>query len=221
MPSDAPPVKVEATRAYGADIVTYDRATTEREGLGAKIAAERGLSIIPPYDHPHIVAGQGPAALELIEDAGELDALITPVGGGGLLSGCSVAARHLLPSCKVYGVEPALADDAARSFRTGELQTVHNPQTICDGARTPSLGKLTFALIRQHVQDIVTVSDESVLRAMRFLWERMKLVIETTGALGLAALLDGTLQMPGRRVGIVLSGGNVDLASIGALTRPA
>ena len=218
MPHDAPAVKLEATRAYGADVELYDRETTTREELSAKIAAERGLVVIPPYDHPHIVAGQGTTALEFLEEAGDLDALITPVGGGGLLSGCVVATKHLLPQCRVYGVEPALADDAARSFRSGELQSVHNSATICDGARTPSLGKLTFALIRQHVHDIVTVSDASVVVAMRFLWERMKLVVEPTGALGLAALLDGTLPLSGRRVGIVLSGGNVDFASVARFT---
>ncbi|MBX3473607.1 MAG: threo-3-hydroxy-L-aspartate ammonia-lyase [Planctomycetes bacterium] len=214
MPQDAPAVKLAATKAYGAEVITYDKHTTTREALGEQIARERGLAIIPPYDHPHIVAGQGTAALELIEESPALDAVIAPCGGGGLLSGTAVATRHLLPEAKVYGAEPALADDACRSFRSGKIETVSNPNTIADGARTPSLGKLTFALIRQHVTDIVPIKEESIIKAMLFLWERMKLVVEPTGALGLAALMDGTLKLPGQRVGVILSGGNVDFAAV-------
>lgn len=214
MPQDAPAVKLTATRAYGAEVVLYDKHATTRETLGRELAAQRGMTIIPPYDHPHIVAGQGTAAMELIEEVESLDALVAPLGGGGLLSGCAVATRHLLPQAKVYGAEPALADDGARSFRSGRMETVSNPQTVADGARTPSLGELTFALIRQHVTDVVTVTEESILRAMLFLWERMKLVVEPTGALGLAALMQGALKLPGQRVGIIVSGGNVDLAAM-------
>jgi len=214
MPQDAPAVKLTATRAYGAEVVLYDKHATTRETLGRELAVQRGMTIIPPYDHPHIVAGQGTAAMELIDEVESLDALVAPLGGGGLLSGCAVAMRHLLPQAKVFGAEPALADDGARSFRSGRMETVTNPQTIADGARTPSLGELTFALIRQHVTDVVTVTEESILRAMLFLWERMKLVVEPTGALGLAALMQGALKLPGQRVGIVVSGGNVDLAAM-------
>jgi threonine dehydratase len=209
MPTDSPEVKQRATRDYGAEIVLYDRATTSREELGGRIASERGLTVIPPYDHAHIIAGQGTVALELIEQAGPLDVLLTPVGGGGLLSGCAVATKAINPGCKVIGVEPAAADDATRSFKTGTLHTAHNPQTVADGARTPSLGKLTFPLIRKHVDDMVTVD-----AAMRFLWERMKLVVEPTGALAYAALHNGALNFPGKRVGVVISGGNVDLTAI-------
>lgn len=214
MPQDAPAVKLTATRAYGAEVVLYDKHATTREDLGRQLAAQRGMTIIPPYDHPHIVAGQGTAALELIDEVDGLDALIAPLGGGGLLSGCAVAARHLLPQVRVFGAEPVLADDGARSFRSGRIETVHNPQTIADGARTPSLGELTFALIRQHVTDIVTVSEDSIVQAMLFLWERMKLVVEPTGALGLGALMQGALKLPGKRVGVIVSGGNVDLAAM-------
>lgn len=210
MPTDSPEVKQRATRGYGAEIVLYDRATVSREELGGKIAAERGLTVIPPYDHAHIIAGQGTVALELIQQAGPLDVLLAPVGGGGLLSGCAVATKALNPECRVIGVEPSAADDAARSFKSGTLHTVHNPQTVADGARTPSLGKLTFPLIRQHVQDIVTVDDTAIMDAMRFLWERMKLVVEPTGALAYAALHSGVLSFPGKRAGVVISGGNVD-----------
>jgi threonine dehydratase len=212
MPADAPRVKLDATRGYGAQIITYDSATESREQLATRLGSERGLTVIPPYDHPHIVAGQGTAAKELIEDAGPLDVLLVPCGGAGLLSGCAVAAKHLAPSCRVIGVEPAAGDDANRSFRTKTLQTVHNPNTIADGARTPSLGRVTFALVLRYVDDMTTVEDHELLKAMFFLWERMKVVIEPTGALGACALLEKKIEVKGLRVGVVLSGGNVDLA---------
>jgi len=211
MPANAPRVKLEATRGYGAEVITYDPQTEDREEKSARIAAERGLAVVPPYDHPHVVAGQGTAAKELIEDAGPLDVLLAPCGGGGLLSGCAVAASGLAPGCRVVGVEPVAGDDATRSFRTRTLQTVRNPDTIADGVRTPSLGKVTFPLVLRHVADMVTVDDDQLLRAMFFLWERMKLVVEPTGALGACALLEGRVAARGLRVGIVLSGGNVDL----------
>lgn len=217
MPDDAPAVKLRATRDYGAEVVLYDKHKQTREELGAAIAAKRGLTLIPPYDHPAIIAGQGTVALELHEQAPGLDVLLAPCGGGGLLSGCAVATGALRPGCLVIGVEPAAADDATRSFRTGELQTVHNPETIADGARTPSLGKLTFPLIQNYVDDMVTVDDDAILAAMRFLWERMKLVVEPTGALAYAALHSGALKFPGRRVGVVISGGNVDLDNLSKL----
>jgi threonine dehydratase len=211
MPADAPKVKLDATRGYGAEVITYDPAREDRETIARRLGAERGLTVIPPYDHPHIVAGQGTAAKELIEDAGPLDALLVPCGGAGLLSGCAVAARRMLPDCRVIGVEPAAGDDATRSFRTRTLQTVRNPDTIADGARTPSLGKVTFPLVLHYVSDMLTVADDELLRSMFFLWERMKIVVEPTGALGAAALLENKLDAKGLRVGVVLSGGNVDL----------
>jgi threo-3-hydroxy-L-aspartate ammonia-lyase len=217
MPADAPAVKLTATRGYGGEVITYDRARESREELGRRLAAERGLVVIPPYDHAHVIAGQGTAARELLEDVGPLDLLLAPCGGGGLLSGSALSARALSPGCRVIGVEPERADDATRSFRTRTLHTVTNPDTIADGARTPSLGSLTFPLVLQHVDDMITVSDEAIVRAMRVLWERMKLVVEPTGALAAAALLEGAVAANGRRVGVILSGGNVDLAAVGAL----
>lgn len=212
MPADAPRVKLEATRGYGAEVITYDPAAQSRETLARTLAAERGLAVIPPYDHAHIIAGQGTAAKELIEDVGPLDLLLVPCGGGGLLSGCAIAAKHLAPDCRVVGVEPAAGDDATRSFRSKTLQSVHNPDTIADGARTPSLGQLTFPLVLRYVDDMMTVDDGALLDSMFFLWERMKIVVEPTGALGACALLEKRLLAEGLRVGVVLSGGNVDLA---------
>ena len=211
MPEDAPQVKLAATRGYGAEVVTYDRSETTREELGGKIARERSLSIIPPYDHPDVISGQGTAARELFEEIGQLDLLLVCCGGGGLLSGCAVAARALSPECRVVGVEPERADDATRSFRTGILHTVENPDTVADGVRTPSLGEYTFPLVLSHVDDMVTVSEEGILRAMFFMWERMKIVVEPTGALAAAALFEGAVTALSARVGVVVSGGNVDL----------
>jgi len=210
MPEDAPRVKLEATRGYGAEVVTYEKGHN-REEISAKLVKQRNLSLIPPFDHPHIIAGQGTAAKELIEDAGVLDALLVPCGGGGLLSGCAVAARRLLPDCRVIGVEPAAGDDATQSFKTKTLKTIDVPDTIADGARTTSLGKLTFPLVLNNVSDMLTVTDEELLRSMFFLWERMKVVVEPTGALAASALLNQKLQSKDLRVGVILSGGNVDL----------
>jgi threonine dehydratase len=214
MPRDAPEVKVRATREYGADVVLYDRDQDNREELGKKISAERGLVTIPPYDHLHVIAGQGTAALELIKETGPLDYLFVCVGGGGLISGCATAAAALSPQCKVIGVEPEAGDDGARSFKTGTLQTVTNPETIADGARTPSLGKLTFALIQAHVHDMTTVSDKELATTMFYLWERMKIMVEPTGALGATAALSGRIDLRGKKVGVVISGGNVDSNAI-------
>jgi threo-3-hydroxy-L-aspartate ammonia-lyase len=213
MPHDAPKVKLEATRGYGAEVVQYTKHE-EREQLARKLAAERGLTLVPPFDHPHIVAGQGTSAKELIEDAGTLDMLVVPCGGGGLLSGCAVATKHLAPKCKVIGVEPAAGDDATQSFKQKRLVSIPVPDTIADGARTSSLGEITFPLVMRHVDDMLTVTDEELKRAMFYLWERMKIVVEPTGALAFAALYTRKLQPKGR-VGVVLSGGNVDLAQIG------
>lgn len=215
MPKDAPAVKLDATRGYGAEVVTYDKSTTAREELAAQIAQTRGLTLIPPYDHPHVIAGQGTCAKELIEDVGPLDYLFVCVGGGGLISGCALAADRLSRGCKVIGVEPEAGDDATRSFKTRTLHTVHNPETIADGARTPSLGQLTFPLVLRYVHDMVTVSDSELLAAMLYLWERMKLVIEPTGALGAAGLFERKIEVAaGSRVGVIISGGNVDVREV-------
>jgi threonine dehydratase len=210
MPQDAPKVKLEATRGYGAEIVLYDRKD-DREEISRKLSEERKLTLIPPFNHPHIVAGQGTAAKELIEDAGPLDFLLVPCGGGGLLSGCAVAARKLSPGCRVIGVEPAAGDDVNRSFREKKIVKIAVPDTIADGARTQAPGDLTFPLILQNVDEMLTVTDDELLRAMFFLWERMKLVVEPTGALAACALLQRKVSASGKRVGVVLSGGNVDL----------
>jgi len=217
MPDDAPAVKLEATRGYGAEVVVYNRETGDREQLARELADQRGLTVIPPFDHPQVIAGQGTAAKELIEDVGPLDYLLVPCGGGGLTSGCAIAANHLSPGVKVIGVEPAAGDDVTRSFHTRTLQSVHNPDTIADGARTHSAGKLTFPLILHHVHGMLTVTDEELLRSMFYLWERMKIVVEPTGALAAAALLEGKIIAPGQRVGIIISGGNVDLKALARL----
>jgi threo-3-hydroxy-L-aspartate ammonia-lyase len=217
MPSDAPAVKRIATEGYGGEVVLYDRDGGEdREAIGQRLSRERGLTLIPPYDHAHVIAGQGTAAHELLEETGALDFLFAPCGGGGLLSGSAIAANAMAPACKVIGVEPAAGDDGTRSFRTKQLQTVDNPKTVADGARTPSLGSLTFPLVLQYVHDMTTVDDPTLLRTMFYLWERMKLVVEPTGALGAAAALEGTADIRGARVGVILSGGNVDLTQMPA-----
>src|SRR5205823_12435892 len=193
MPENAPKVKLEATRGYGAQIVTY-RKDEERETVAARLAKERGMVTVPPFNHPHIVAGQGTAAKELIEDAGALDMLVVPCGGAGLLSGCAVAARHLAPQCHIVGVEPAAGDDVTQSFRAGRIVTIAVPDTIADGARTTAPGNVTFPLVQRYVNEMVTVGHEELLSAMFWLWERMKLIVEPTGALGFAALLTKKLK---------------------------
>lgn len=215
MPDDAPAVKLAATRGYGAEIVLYNKHKESREEIGKRLAAERGLTLIPPFDHPDIIAGQGTATKELIEEVGPIDYLLVPVGGGGLISGSALAARTLAPKCRVIGVEPKAGDDATRSFHTKTLQSVDNPDTIADGARTAHLGKIPFPLILELVHDMATVSDAALVEAMFFLAERMKIIVEPTGILGAAALLDSAIpelkKNPGARVGVILSGGNVDL----------
>jgi threonine dehydratase len=214
MPRDAPAVKRTATEDYGGEVVLYDREREDREAIGRRLADERGLTLIPPYDHPHVIAGQGTAARELIEDAGRLDLLLVPCGGGGLLSGSALSAAALSPGCRVVGVEPTAGDDANRSFHTKTLQTVTNPKSVADGALTPSLGTLTFHLVLAHVSGMTTVDDIPLLRTMFFLWERLKLVVEPTGALAAAALLERRIDARGHRVGVILSGGNVDLSHV-------
>jgi threonine dehydratase len=213
MPNDAPAVKRRAVEGYGARIVTYDPATERREEVAAALRREGNPVLIPPFDHADVIAGQGTCARELFDEVPDLDLLLVPCGGGGLLSASAIVAKHRRPASRVVGVEPELGDDATRSFKTGVLQTVSNPATIADGARTASLGTLTFPLVRQHVDDMVTVADADLIDAMRFVWERMKLVVEPTGVLGLAAALRGRVDVAGKRVGVILSGGNVDLVA--------
>lgn len=216
MPRDAPPVKIAATRGYGAEVILYDRYKEDREALGRRLAEERGMTLIPPYDHPHVMAGQGTAALELIEQVSELDGraldrLLVCVGGGGLISGCAVAAQHLLPECGVIGVEPAAGNDVQQSLRSGEIVHIDVPHTIADGAQTQHAGRLTFPVIQALVEDVVTVSDAALVRTMRFFAERMKLVVEPTGCLAAAAALEGVIDLRDKRVGVIVSGGNIDL----------
>ncbi|QSJ18375.1 threo-3-hydroxy-L-aspartate ammonia-lyase [Nostoc sp. UHCC 0702] len=217
MPDDAPVVKQAATQSYGAEIILYNREETKREELAQTLASDRGLTLIPPYDHPHIIAGQGTAAAELIQEVGQLDLLLVCCGGGGLISGCAIATKALLPDCQIIGVEPELGDDATRSFHSKTLQTVNNPDTIADGARTPSLGKITFPLVLHYVDDMVTVSESAIIRTMFFLWSRLKIVVEPTGVLAAAALLEGVVTVPKAKIGVIISGGNVDLAQVGKL----
>ncbi|MBC1325983.1 threo-3-hydroxy-L-aspartate ammonia-lyase [Trichormus variabilis] len=214
MPDDAPVIKQTATKSYGAEVILYNRQETNREELAQNLASDRGLTLIPPYDHPHVIAGQGTAALELVQEIGELDLLLVCCGGGGLIFGCAIAAKALFPNLRVIGVEPTLADDATRSFYTKTLQTVTNPHTIADGARTPSLGQMTFPLVLQYVDDMVTVSEEAIIRTMFFLWERLKIVVEPTGVLAAAALLENVVKAQGKRIGVIISGGNVDLTKV-------
>ena len=213
MPNNAPSTKKAATLGYGAKVVEYDPATTDREQLALQLAAETGAAVIPPYNHLGVIAGQGTAALELFDELKTLDALLVPCGGGGLLSGCAVASKGKDPHCKVIGVEPTVANDAALSFQSKRLHTIHNPPTIADGTRTPSLGTLTFPLVLENVDEFVTVSEESIKEAVRFAFTYLKLVVEPSGALGLAALLSGAFQATGR-VGVILSGGNIDSATM-------
>ena len=211
MPEDAPKIKIEATRGYGGEVVLYNRYTEDREAIGRKLAQEQGLSLIPPYDHPHVMAGQGTCVKELIEEVGDLDYLLVPLGGGGLLSGCALAAKTLSPKCTVIGVEPAAGNDGQRSFMSGAIVHIDTPKTIADGAQTQHLGQHTFPLIQKYVNAIHTVSDDELVAAMRFCASRMKTVIEPTGCLGIALAMQSTLDIRGKRVGIVISGGNVDI----------
>ncbi len=211
MPSTAPAPKLAATRGYGAEVLLHDQLGVTREALAEQVALERGMTLVPPFDHPDIVVGQATAAAELFEETGPLEMLLVPVGGGGLLSGCALAAAAMQPGCRVVGVEPAGGDDAMRSFRSGRLQAIEHADTIADGARTLSMSPLTFALAQRYVHDIVSVPDASLIDAMRFVWERLKLVVEPTGVLGLAAAMSGAVPVRATRVGVVISGGNVDL----------
>jgi threonine dehydratase len=221
MPMDAPQAKVEATRGYGGEVILFDRYKQDREALTAELAAQRGMTLIPPFDHPDVIAGQGTAALELLEECGELDALFVPLGGGGLLSGSALATRALSPRCTIYGVEPEAGNDGQQSLRKGEIVDIPVPRTLADGAQTQHLGRLTFAVIRRDVNDVLTVSDPQLVDAMRFFGERMKLVVEPTGCLGFAAAMQGGLGLEGKRIGVIVSGGNVDLARYASLIAPS
>ncbi len=222
MPQDAPQSKLDATRAYqqgiaGSEVVLFDRYTQDREALCRRLADERGMTMVPPFDHPWVMAGQGTAALELIEEVGTLDALLVCVGGGGLISGCAVAARHLLPGIAVHGVEPEAGNDTQLSLQRGEIVKIETPRTIADGAQTQASGQLTFPVIQALVAGIVTVSDAQLVQTMRFFATRMKLVVEPTGCLAAAAVLQGAIDLRGQRVGVIVSGGNVDLPRLCAL----
>lgn len=209
MPDNAPAVKRTATREYGATVVDYNPVETTREKISRDLLSKHNYTLVPPYDHMNIVAGQGTAALELFEKVASLDMLLVPCGGGGLLSGTAIAAKGINPRCQVIGIEPELADDATKSFHTGTLHTVKNPPTIADGTRTPSLGKLTFPLVQEYVDDMKTVSENAIIEAVKFLFYRMKLVVEPSGALGVASLLCGAVKPEGH-IGVLISGGNMD-----------
>jgi len=211
MPHDAPASKVAATKGYGGNVVIYDRYKDDREQIGRDLAQKHGLTLIPPYDHPDVIAGQGTAAKELFEEVGQLDAFFVSLGGGGLLSGSALATRALAPNCKLYGVEPEAGNDGQQSFRSGSIVHIETPKTIADGAQTQHLGNYTFPIIRRDVDDILTVTDEQLVECMRFFASRMKLVVEPTGCLGFAAARNMKAEFSGKRVGVLISGGNVDL----------
>jgi len=217
MPKDAPQMKVDATRGYGAEVQLFDRYKEDREAIGRKLADERGMTLVPPFDHPHVMAGQGTAAHELIEDTGPIDVLLVCVGGGGLISGSAVAAKQPLPQCRVIGVEPEAGDDVQQSLRRGEVVRIDVPQTIADGAQTQAPGHFTFPVIQALVDDVLTVTDQQLVSTMRFFAERMKMVVEPTGCLAAAAALEGALDVRGKKVGVIVSGGNIDVNRYAAL----
>nr|WP_314543797.1 threo-3-hydroxy-L-aspartate ammonia-lyase [uncultured Massilia sp.] len=214
MPHDAPAAKVAATKGYGGNVVIYDRYKEDREQIGRALADKHGLTLIPPYDHPDVIAGQGTAAKELFDEVGQLDAFFVCLGGGGLLAGSALSTRALSPQCKLYGVEPEAGNDGQQSFRSGAIVHIDTPQTIADGAQTQHLGQYTFPIIRRDVDDILTVSDDELVQCMRFFAERMKIVVEPTGCLGFAAARRMKDALRGKRVGILVSGGNIDLARL-------
>ncbi|ENU80450.1 serine racemase [Acinetobacter sp. ANC 3789] len=211
MPHDAPAAKKAATKGYGGNVIEYNRYTEDREEIGQALAKEKGLTLIPPYDHPHVIAGQGTVAKELFEEVGELDALFVCLGGGGLLAGSALSARHLSPNCKIYGVEPDAGNDGQLSFQKGEIVHIDTPQTIADGAQIQHLGQYTFSIIKEKVDDILTVSDEELINSMRFFAERMKMIVEPTGCLGFTAARMLKKELKGKRIGVIISGGNIDM----------
>lgn len=210
MPHDALATKKAAAAAYGAEIIEFDRSEIAREDLGRQLAEDRGLTVIPPYDNAMVVAGQGTAVKELLEEHPNLEAIVIPLGGGGLLAGSLLSAKALAPDCLVYGAEPASASDGKESLDSGEIVSISDPQTIADGARTPYLGKITFEIIKSHVEDILLVEEQEIIDATRFLWQRVKLTVEPTGALGIGAIQVNRNLFEGKRVGVILSGGNFD-----------
>ncbi|HEK6318692.1 TPA: threo-3-hydroxy-L-aspartate ammonia-lyase [Yersinia enterocolitica] len=214
MPKDSPAVKIAATRGYGGEVVLYDRYLEDREAISNKLAQKQGLTLIPPYDYPDVMAGQGTAAKELFEEVGELDVLLVPLGGGGLLSGCATVAKALYPNCQVIGVEPAAGNDGQQSFRSGKIVKIETPVTIADGAQTAALGHYTFPVIQERVDNILTATDDQLISAMKFFTSRMKIVVEPTGCLGAAVAFGDQLDLRGKRVGVIISGGNVDLARL-------
>lgn len=220
MPHDAPAAKMAATKGYGGNVVIYNRYTEDREQIGRELAEKHGLTLIPPYDHPDVITGQGTAAKELFEEVGELDALFVSLGGGGLLSGSALSTRALSPACKLYGVEPEAGNDGQQSFRSGSIVHIDTPKTIADGAQTQHLGNYTFGIIKRDVDDILTVSDAQLVECMRFYAERMKIVVEPTGCLGLAAARAMKDELKGKRVGVIISGGNVDIDRFCSLLNP-
>ncbi|MEQ4906962.1 MULTISPECIES: threo-3-hydroxy-L-aspartate ammonia-lyase [Proteus] len=215
MPEDAPKAKIEATKGYGGHVLTYNRYTENREEIGQQLAQKKGLTLIPPYDHPHIIAGQGTVAKELFDEVGELDMLFVPLGGGGLLSGSLLSTKALSPQCKIYGVEPLAGNDGQQSLRKGEIIHIDTPKTIADGAQTQHLGNYTFEIIRNNVDDILTATDEELISAMQFYAQRMKIIVEPTSCLSLAATHQFGGKLKGKKIGIIISGGNVDIAQYG------
>jgi threonine dehydratase len=217
MPHDAPALKVAATKGYGAEVIVYDRYTENREEIGRQLALERGMTLIPPYDHPDVICGQGTAALELFEEVGPLDVLLVPLGGGGLLAGSALAASRLSPDCRIIGVEPEAGNDGQQSLRNGAVVRIAVPDTIADGAMVTHVGEHNFEVIRREVDDIVTVTDAQLVATMKFFAERMKMIVEPTGCLGAAAAMHGSVAVEGKKVGILISGGNVDLSRFAKL----
>lgn len=217
MPHDAPIVKIEATKGYGAELVTYQRGNDDREQVAAALCESNGYTLIPPFNHYDIIAGQGTVAKELLEEVGELDYIFAPCGGGGLLSGSAIAAKGLFPSCKVIGVEPEGADDAVRSYRNGEIVRIEQPKTVADGVRTNALGSINFSIIKELVDDMVSISDEDIIKTMHFMWSRMKIVVEPTGAVSLAPILNNRLELRDKKIGVIISGGNVDIEEASSL----
>ncbi|NBM56625.1 threo-3-hydroxy-L-aspartate ammonia-lyase [Proteus sp. G2669] len=215
MPEDAPKAKMEATKGYGGRVITYNRYTENREEIGQQLAQKEGLTLIPPYDHPHIIAGQGTVAKELFDEVGELDMLFVPLGGGGLLSGSLLSTKALSPDCKIFGVEPLAGNDGQQSLRKGEIIHIDTPKTIADGAQTQHLGNYTFEIIRNNVDDILTATDEELISTMQFYAQRMKIIVEPTGCLSLAAARQFSDKLKGKKIGIIISGGNVDIAQYG------
>ena len=217
MPDDAPQIKVDATRGYGGKVVLYDRYKEDREQIGRDLAQKHGLTLIPPYDHPDVMTGQGTAAKELFEEVGPLDAFFVPLGGGGLLSGCALSTRALSPDCALYGVEPEAGNDGQQSFRSGKIVHIDTPKTIADGAQTQHLGDYTFPIIQRDVNDVLTASDAELVECMRFFAARMKLVVEPTGCLSFAAARQMKDRLKGKRIGVLISGGNVDVQKFAEL----